>query len=234
MIVMIKAWLLSLLEKCVSEYASNLFKRAKTEGYLSVLKDCLSVFIKIKNKIKRGNVKMANTTITVQNSTGTILYGVTVSYLVNAVKVEGTTDTNGQLVIAGLDAGTYTFTAAVSGYTSASVDLTIEDADIAGTITLTAETTTTEGVTTLSTITDELKETIETAAIASLVSTTTTATTSTSDKITAKIKELSAEISTTKSEWVKIRNTIEIAGLAAGLAGITAGLTSALKKLTDK
>jgi uncharacterized surface anchored protein len=87
---------------------------------------------------------MANTTITVQDSTGVALSEATVSYLVNAVTVEGATDTNGELTIAGLEAGTYTFTAALSGYTSASTDVVVtEDADSTGTIALTATITST-------------------------------------------------------------------------------------------
>jgi uncharacterized surface anchored protein len=86
---------------------------------------------------------MASTTIIVQDSTGAVLSGATVSYLVNSVTVEGTTDTNGQLVIADLAAGTYTFTAVLSGYTSASVDVTVDGTtDATGTITMTAESTT--------------------------------------------------------------------------------------------
>jgi hypothetical protein len=85
---------------------------------------------------------MANTTITVQDSTGTVLSGGTVSYSVNAVTVEGTTDTNGQLVIADLAAGTYEFKASLSGYTDASVDVAVDGTtDAAGTITMAAETT---------------------------------------------------------------------------------------------
>jgi uncharacterized surface anchored protein len=83
---------------------------------------------------------MANTTITVQDSTGVVLSGATVSYDVNSVAVEGTTDSNGQLVISDLAAGTYDFTAALSGYTGASVDVTVDGTtDATGTITMTAE-----------------------------------------------------------------------------------------------
>ena len=43
------------------------------------------------------------------------------------------TDANGELTIAGLEAGTYTFTATLSGYTSASTDVVVtEDVDSTG------------------------------------------------------------------------------------------------------
>jgi hypothetical protein len=51
-----------------------------------------------------------------------------------------------------------------------------------------------------------------------------------SDMITALIKELTDEISTTKSEWVKIRNSAEIAILTAALAE----LKNLINDLLDK
>jgi hypothetical protein len=51
-----------------------------------------------------------------------------------------------------------------------------------------------------------------------------------SDKIAALIKELTDEIATTTSEWVKIRNTAEIAILTAALAE----LAKLAKDLLDK
>ena len=182
----------------------------------------------------KGDVKFMSgiATITVNDGTN-VLEGVTVSYTVSNVACTATTDNTGVATIEGLEAGSYDFTAALSGYTSASITLAItDDATITGTISLTKETTTTEEESTVSTsTTDAITAAAEAAAITSL---TTSATTSTgvADGIAAKIKELTAEISTTGSPWVKVRNSIEIAGLTAGLAAITAGLAAELKKLS--
>ena len=186
---------------------------------------------------KRKCFNMAGTaTITVNDGTN-VLEGATVSYVVNNVTCEATTDSTGVATVSGLDAGNYDFTAALSGYTSASVTLAItDDTTTTGTISLTAEstTTTTEEESTVSTITDAATAAAETAAITSLVSTSTETTTTIADTINSKIKELTSEIATTSSPWVKVRNTVEIAALAGALAGIVAGLKSGIEELKDK
>jgi len=190
---------------------------------------------------------MANTTIKVQDSTGVALSEATVSYLVNAVKIEGTTDTNGELVIAGLEAGTYTFTATLSGYTSASVEVAVtEDTNATGEITLTE----TEEESTVSTITDAAKTAAIAAAEAALTSELTsavsTATSSATTGLTAsvakliqkgtdEITRLSKEIGTTHDFYVKyLRNPAEIVLLTGLIAGAGAGVTAAIKELTSK
>jgi len=184
----------------------------------------------------KGDAKIMSgiATITVNDGTN-VLDGVSIAYTVNSVSCTATTDSTGVATIEGLDAGSYEFTASLSGYTSASITLTVtDDATVTGTISLTKETTntTTEGESNVSnSTTTAAEEAAAAAAAASLVSSGSTVVTSTSDGISAKIKELSAEISTTSSPWVKIRNSIEIAALAGALAGITAGLTAELKKL---
>jgi len=186
----------------------------------------------------KGDVKIMSGIATISVNDGTnVLEGATVSYVVNNVTCEATTDSTGVATVTGLDAGNYDFTAALSGYTSASVTLAItDDATTAGTINLTAETTTTttEGESTVSTISDAATTAAETAAITSLVSTSTETTTTIADTINSKIKELTSEIATTSSPWVKVRNTVEIAALAGALAGIVAGLKSGIEELKDK
>jgi len=192
----------------------------------------------IRNKIKRGNVKMT-TTITVKNSEGTVLAGATISYVVSAVTVDGTTDTAGQLAISDLEAGTYTFTATLDGYTSASVDVTVtSDADTTGTIVLTTETTEEEA--TLSTITDSMKDAAETAAttVANELLSELTKTgedgQSLIEKGLAEVQRLTKEIGTTKDWFVKIRNSAEVVVLTGLLAAAGAGVTAAISELKDK
>ncbi|MBP2655020.1 MAG: Carboxypeptidase regulatory-like domain [Firmicutes bacterium] len=87
------------------------------------------------NKVTR-NTKIE---LTVTESSGTALSGVTVSYSGGS----GTTDSSGQVTFSGLTAGTYEFTAAESGYTSASVSVTaVTGSTVTGTIALTSDTTT--------------------------------------------------------------------------------------------
>jgi len=195
----------------------------------------ISRFLRWIYKKLKGDVKIMSgiATITVNDGTNA-LEGATITYSVGGVSCEATTDSTGVATIEGLDAGNYDFTAALSGYASASVTLAItDDTTATGTISLTAETTT-EGESTVSTITDAATAAAETAAITSLVSTSTETTTTIADTINNKIKELTAEISTTSSPWVKVRNTIEIASLAGALAGIVAGLKSGIEELRDK
>ena len=136
---------------------------------------------------------MANTTITVQDNTGVVLSGATVSYLVNAVTVEGTTDTNGELIITGLDAGTYTFTATLSGYTSASVEVAVAaDTDTAGTISMTA------------TVTATIVSTVASAAVSTLT-----------EKIAALKVKLNAKIAASHS-WAKLGYLVLLAMLDTG------------------
>jgi len=198
----------------------------------------ISRFLRWIYKKLKGDVKIMSgiATITVNDGTN-VLEGATISYTVGGVSCEATTDSTGVATVSGLDAGNYDFTATLSGYTSASVTLAIsDDTTTTGTISLTAETTTTttEGESTVSTISDAATTAAETAAITSLVSTSTETTTTIADTINSKIKELTAEISTTSSPWVKVRNTVEIAALAGALAGIVAGLKSGIEELKDK
>jgi len=136
---------------------------------------------------------MANTIITVQDSTGVVLSGATVSYLVNAVTVESTTDTNGELIITGLDAGTYTFTATLSGYTSTSVEVVVTDAaDTAGTISMTA------------TMTATIVSAVASAAVSTLA-----------EKIAALKVKLNAKIAASKS-WAQLGYLVLLAMLDTG------------------
>jgi len=237
------------LEKQVLPYLIKLAESPLVQSELEAAKvaiiniieeQSISVFTRfmrwIYKKIK-GICKMSNgiVNITVTNSTGTALEGATVTYTVSAVSCTATTDSTGLATIEGLAAGNYDFAATLAGYASGSATLAVaDDTTVTGTIVLATDTTTTttEGESTVSTsTTDAITAAAEAAAITSL---TTSATTSTgvADGIAAKIKELTAEISTTDSPWVKVRNSIEIAGLTAGLAAITAGLAAELKKLS--
>ncbi|MBP2657168.1 MAG: Carboxypeptidase regulatory-like domain [Firmicutes bacterium] len=183
------------------------------------------------------NVTTGVATITVTDSSGNVLEGVTLAYTVNSISCDATTDSNGQATVEGLEAGTYTFNATLDGYTSNSVDvIVVAGSTVTGTITLTVETTTTttEGESTVSTVEDAAKEAAVTAAITSLTTTATTTTTGISDAIAAKITELTNEIKNTDSPWVKVRNSIEIAAMSAALAGLVAGLKQGLEDLSDK
>jgi len=185
-------------------------------------------------KFKKDVEIMAGIAKIIVNDGTNILEGVTIDYVVSNMSCTATTDSTGVATIEGLDAGSYEIKATLSGYTSASITLTVtDDTTVTGTISLTKETTTTtEEESTVSTsTTTAAEEAAATAAAASLVSSGETIVTSTSDGLSALIKTLSAEIATTSSPWVKIRNSVEIAALAGALAGITAGLTTELKKL---
>ncbi|MBP2646200.1 MAG: putative invasin [Firmicutes bacterium] len=217
----------------IFSFAEAETKRAIPYGLRTISRVLRWIYIKCKRKC----FNMAGTaTITVNDGTN-VLEGAIITYAVGGVSCEATTDSTGVATVTGLDAGNYDFTAALSGYTSASVTLAItDDTTTTGTISLTAETTTTttEGESTVSTISDAATTAAETAAITSLVSTSTETTTTIADTINSKIKELTAEISTTSSPWVKVRNTVEIAALAGALAGIVAGLKSGIEELKDK
>ena len=127
---------------------------------------------------------MSKLTIGVVSSEGTVLSGATVSYAVSGVTVEGTTDTAGQLEIEGLGAGTYTFTATLDGYTSATADVTSTDsADATGTITMT-------------------KEVSVTSVIVSAVAA--VAVTTLSEKVAALQVKLNAKIAATSNVWKKL------------------------------
>jgi hypothetical protein len=171
--------------------------------------------------------------IIVQNSTG-VLEGATVSYVYNSLACEATTDSTGVATVSGLDAGTYTFTAALTGYTSASIDLTVaDDITVTGTITLTEEESTVSEK-----IEDAAEEAATTAATTALTTALTSAVSSDSGVITwatTEIARLTAEIGTTKDVYVKyVRNPIEIAALAAALAAATAGVKKAIEELAEK
>ncbi|MBP2655023.1 MAG: Carboxypeptidase regulatory-like domain [Firmicutes bacterium] len=173
-------------------------------------------------------------TITVTDSSGSAMEGVVLTYTVNSVSCDATTDSVGQATVEGLEAGTYIFTATMDGYSSNTVDVTVvAGSTVTGTITLTVETTTGEE-STVSTVEDAAKEAAVTAAITSLTTTTTSTTTGISEAIAAKITELTNEIKNTDSPWVKVRNSIEIAAMSAALAGLVAGLKQGLEDLSDK
>jgi len=213
----------------IFNYAEAEARKAIPYGLRTIARLLRWIYKKLKGDVK---IMSGIATITVNDGTN-VLEGATVSYVVNNVTCEATTDSTGVATVEGLDAGSYDFTATLSGYTSASVTLAItDDTTTAGTISLTKETT--EGESTVSDITDAAKTAAEAAAVSSLVSTSTETTTTIADTINSKIKELTAEISTTSSPWVKVRNTVEIAALAGALAGIVAGLKSGLEELKDK
>jgi len=217
----------------IFSFAEAEAKKAIPYGLRTISRLLRWIYKKLKGDVK---IMSGIATITVNDGTN-VLEGATITYAVGGVSCEATTDSTGIATIEGLDAGNYDFTATLSGYTSASVTLAItDDATTAGTISLTAETTTTttEGESTVSTISDAATTAAETAAITSLVSTSTETTTTIADTINSKIKELTSEIATTSSPWVKVRNTMEIAALAGALAGIVAGLKSGLEELKDK
>ena len=127
---------------------------------------------------------MSKLTITVHDSESAVLSGATVSYAVSGVTAEGTTDTAGQLEIEGLAAGTYTFTATLDGYTSASADVTLTDGtDATGTITMTKEVSVTSVIV---------------SAVAAVAVTTLT------EKVAALKVKLNAKIAATSNVWKKL------------------------------
>ncbi|MBP2638687.1 MAG: hypothetical protein H6Q72_4594 [Firmicutes bacterium] len=176
-------------------------------------------------------------TITVLASAGTALEGAAVSYVINSATCDGTTDSNGQLSVTDLPAGTYTFTATLDSYASGTVEVTVVAAETAtGTITLTAETTT-EGESTMSTIEDAAKTAAVDAAISTAASTITSVVSGNSgliSAVTTEIARLTAEIGTTKDLFVKVRNAAEVTLLSALLAGLTAGSVAAVKALEER
>ena len=198
----------------------------------------------IYKKCKRKCFNMAGTaTITVNDGTN-VLEGATITYAVGGVSCEATTDSTGVATVEGLDAGNYDFTAALSGYTSASVTLAItDDTTTTGTISLTAEstTTTTEEASTTSTTTD-VSSAAETAAITSVISSVTSGTTEFLERIftlgDTEATRLEAEVKTTTDLWVACRDKIEAVSIraliAAGRAGEAAAVVLLVTKLKDK
>ncbi|SDD90482.1 SpaA isopeptide-forming pilin-related protein [Sporomusa acidovorans] len=187
----------------------------------------------IYKKFKGECVKMATTTITVQNTEGTTLSGVTISYAVNGITVEGTTDTNGKLVIESLPAGTYTFATALNGYTSASKDMTITDIDAAAIITLTAETTVTK-----TSIADVVKDAAENAAKESLSESLTSESSNLITYLTnladERIAMWEADSKRTSDNFVKFRNALWIADLKAAKALVKTAGTVGIALLVQK
>lgn len=178
--------------------------------------------------------------ITVQDSSGNALEGASVAYTADGTTNTKTTDSSGLVEITGLAAGTYTFTGSMSGYADNSVELTSSDdtTEVDGTIALTAEsTTTTEEESTVSTVEDAAKEAAVTAAISTAATTITSVVSSNSgliSKATTEISRLTAEIGTTESIWVKVRDAAEVTLLSGLLAGVTAGSVAAIKELEEK
>jgi len=127
---------------------------------------------------------MSKLTITVQDSESAVLSGVAISYAVSGVALGCITDTVGQVEIEGLAAETYTFTATLDGYTSATADITLTDsADATGTITMTKE------VSVASVIVS---------AVAAVAVTTLT------EKVAALKVKLNAKIAATSNVWKKL------------------------------
>ena len=197
----------------------------------------------IYKKCKRKCFNMAGTaTITVNDGTK-VLEGATVSYVVNNVTCEATTDSTGVATVTGLDAGNYDFTAVLSGYASASVTLAIiDDTTTAGIISLTAETTTTTteaaSTTSTATTTEDVKSAAETAAATTIINSITSgATEFINDLIDAGETEadrLEAEIKTTSDLWVKARNKMEAVAIRALIAAVKAGEVAAVVLLAQK
>jgi hypothetical protein len=175
---------------------------------------------------EESTVTTGTVTITVQDSSGAALEGATISYTVNAIACDGTTDENGQLTVEELPAGIYTFTAVMDGYTSNTVDVTVTAGEtVIGTIALTKEETS---------VTEEIKDAAETAITTSLASSA-----SSNNGIitwaTEEIARLSKEMGTTSDFYVKyVRNPIEIAALGGALAVATAGIKKVITELADK
>jgi len=175
-------------------------------------------------------------TLTIANAEGKFLEGATVSYEVNSVPVTATSDVNGQTSIDGLPTGNYTFTVSLSGYVDNTVTLAVGSENGTGSVTLTAE---------VVTATKEATAAINSDAVASSIilnsAITTTSqvidsvvTTVASDSHTGianKIASLAAEIGTTKSLYVKIRNTVEIGVLSALLSKVARQLAIKLNRL---
>jgi len=166
-------------------------------------------------------VVTGSVTITVQDSSGTALEGATVSYTVDSVVCDATTDANGQVTVEGLEVATYTFTAELDGYTSNTADVTVvADETVDGTIALTAETTTStldsalDSAIASATSADSLDDVADAVAEAA----TTILTTATSTGSVSVVTKLLNEIKTTDSIWVKIRNIGEIGLATVGIA----------------
>jgi len=188
-------------------------------------------------------VTTGSATITVKDSDGNALEGVALAYTVNSATCDGETDSNGQLTVSDLPAGTYSFAATLSGYASGSVDVTVVAAETAtGTITLTAESTTTEGESTVSTTTTDVSSAAETAAITSVISSVTSGATEFLERLftlgDTEADRLEAEIKTTTDFFVACRDKIEAVSIraliAAGRAGEAAAVVLLVTKLKDK
>jgi len=157
-----------------------------------------------------------NVTITVQNSAETVLSGATVSVTISDVTTTATTGTDGTATFSDLAAGSQTFTATLDGYTSNTVDVTVEAGDtVSGTIALIA--TTASAVTSVITaVLSELSDLITNAS---------------TEAVATVITELEDEIDTTSSLWVKVRDNMEKAVLVAIKSIVISTLVSVL---TDK
>jgi len=192
----------------------------------------------------KGDVKIMSGIATITANDGTnVLDGVSIAYTVNSVACTATTDSTGIATIEGLDAGSYEFTASLSGYTSASITLTVtDDATVTGTISLTKETTTTtEGESTVSTSTD-VSSAAETAAITSVISSVTSGATEFLERLftlaETEATRLEGEVKTTTDFFVACRDKTEAVALraliAAGRAGEAAAVVLLVSKLKDK
>jgi len=173
-------------------------------------------------------------TLTIVNAEGKVLEGATVAYTVNSVPCSCVSDVNGQISIDGLPTGNYTFVVSLSGYVDNTITLAVGSENVTGSVTLTAE---------VVTATKEAATAINSDAVASSIilnsAITTTSqvidsvvTTVASDSHTGianKIASLAAEIGTTKSLYVKIRNTVEIGVLSALLSKVASTISDKVK-----
>jgi len=227
----------------IFSFAEAEAKKAIPYGLGTIFRILRWIYKKLKGDVK---IMSGIATITVNDGTN-VLEGATISYVVNNVTCEATTDSTGVATVTGLDAGNYDFTAALSGYTSASVTLAItDDTTTTGTISLTKETTTTttttEEASTTSTTTSDVSSAAETAAITSVISSVTSGSTEFLERLftlgDTEATRLEAEIKTTTDFFVACRDKIEAVSIraliAAGRAGEAAAVVLLVTKLKDK
>lgn len=177
----------------------------------------------IKKIMGDGKIMNGIANITVKNSTGVILPGATVSYdIAGAGAASAVSDANGLVSATDLPAGAYTFTATLTGYTSASVTVTVtDDATVTGVITMT-------GTTSVGALLTALVPQVSTVV-----------TSSSAEAVNTLIAKLEAEMGTGTSVWVdKIRDPLEVALLQAIqtvlVTALTNNITAELEALIAK
>lgn len=206
---------LILILKWVSPYIIKL-----VEKYLPEITD--ELIEKIKEK--RRNAKMASLIITVKNTEGTVLEGVTIGYAIAGVGTSTkTTDTNGQATISGLTAGNYALTAALDGYTSNTITVeATEESTTSETITLTAEETTESNTDILK---DTAKAVVETVGITAEAAAEQNLHTQLDTALSNFVTKEQKEIATTKSSYVKVRDQLYITLVTAAEAELDAQIS---------